>query len=77
MSNESSDPERTDESVKAGTDKALEYLRHHDEAPVTRTDVHKIRWKIDRRLLPLLFLTYAFQFLDKVAFNVSTLTKQL
>jgi hypothetical protein len=34
----------------------------------------KLLWKIDLSILPILFVAYFLQFLDKVVYNVSTLS---
>lgn len=57
-----------------GVDKAFEYLKKHEkDAPESSASLKSIRRKVDHRLVPLLFFTYFFQFLDKVAYNVRPL----
>ena len=54
-------------------DNAWKYLdQHRDDAKVdAQIDLAKLRRKIDLRIVPLMFLCYTLQFLDKVILNVS------
>lgn len=57
----------------SGVDKAYEYLKNHEKnASVSPAGLRAIRRKVDVRIVPLLFFTYFLQFLDKVAYNVSS-----
>jgi hypothetical protein len=40
-------------------------------------DVPALRHKIDRRIVPIMFLCYLMNFIDKVALNVSSTIEQL
>jgi hypothetical protein len=51
-------------------DKAYVYLNRHNEVDET-VDLKALRRKIDWRIVPIMFLAYTCQFLDKVVINVS------
>ena len=58
---------------KLTVDEAWKYLENHtDQASnnVNSDELRVIRSKVDRRILPLMFLCYTMQFLDKVLINV-------
>ena len=48
-----------------------------DEALAENVDLRALRRKIDRRILPVMFLCYTMQFLDKVNINVSKAAPKL
>ncbi|KAK1998007.1 major facilitator superfamily transporter [Colletotrichum falcatum] len=52
-------------------DAAWEYLNNHRDAgdDTTSVDIDALRRKIDWRIVPLMFLCYTMQFLDKVILN--------
>lgn len=55
-------------------DEALRYLEGHNginSAEVDAVDLKKLRSKIDWHIVPLMFLCYFLQFIDKVIINVS------
>ena len=55
-------------------DEALRYLENHNgisAAEVDAVDLKALRTKIDWHIVPLMFLCYFFQFIDKVIINVS------
>ena len=56
-------------------DDALQYLEGHhiDDAEVDGVDLKKLRTKVDWHIIPLMFLCYMLQFIDKVIINVSKL----
>lgn len=54
-------------------DDAWKYLDgHRDAAAVDAIDLTALRRRIDFRIVPLMFLCYTLQFLDKVILNVRT-----
>jgi hypothetical protein len=57
-------------------DEAFKYIQNSkqnfDEAAAENVDLKSLRRKIDWRILPIMFLCYTMQFLDKVNINVST-----
>lgn len=57
-------------------DAAWEFLDQHREAAEASEpiDLTALRRKIDLRIVPLMFLCYTLQFLDKVILNVSVST---
>jgi hypothetical protein len=60
-------------------DEALQYLEGHhnvDSAEVDAVDLKKLRTKVDWNIVPLMFLCYMLQFIDKVIINVSTFPNQ-
>jgi hypothetical protein len=46
-------------------DAALDYLNHEDTTLMSEVDEKKLVRKIDWMIVPLLFLCYCLQFLDK------------
>lgn len=62
----------------SGVDAAWTFLdRHRDVAGATEDDgkavnIDALRRKIDWHIVPLMFLCYTMQFLDKVTLNVCT-----
>lgn len=53
-------------------DAAGKYLQEHaDNAAADSVDLKKLRAKIDWHIVPLMFLCYFLQFIDKVIINVS------
>lgn len=53
-------------------DAAGKYLQDHaDNAAADSVDLKKLRAKIDWNIVPLMFLCYFLQFIDKVIINVS------
>ncbi|KAL2017776.1 hypothetical protein VTK56DRAFT_1694 [Thermocarpiscus australiensis] len=53
-----------------GLDSAWKFLDSHRDANLTeQIDMARLRLKIDFRIVPLMFLCYTLQFLDKVIFN--------
>lgn len=65
---------------EAGVDEAWNYLEKHrgDTAAVTegpgKISLDALRRKIDWHIVPLMFLCYTMQFLDKVLLNVRLLS---
>jgi hypothetical protein len=58
--------------VSGEVDAAWKYLDHHrDASAVDDIDINALRRRIDFRIVPLMFLCYTLQFLDKVILNVS------
>lgn len=58
-------------------DEALRYLENHNgisAAEVDAVDLKALRTKVDWHIVPLMFLCYFLQFIDKVIINVSRLT---
>lgn len=56
----------------ANVDAAWNFLNHHrDAAGVDAVNIDALRRKIDWHIVPLMFLCYTMQFLDKVILNVS------
>ncbi|KAK3314317.1 major facilitator superfamily domain-containing protein [Apodospora peruviana] len=54
-------------------DNAWEYLDHHRDANLKDPiDLHKLRRKIDWRIVPLMFCAYTIQFLDKIILNYAS-----
>jgi hypothetical protein len=56
-------------------DEALRYLDKHNgisTAEVDAVDLKALRTKIDWHIVPLMFLCYFLQFIDKVIINVSS-----
>lgn len=70
-----STPSTTDESVDSGVDAAWKFLNEHRDAAAAdvAVNLNALRRKIDLRIVPLMFLCYTMQFLDKVILNVSVL----
>ncbi|OKL61076.1 hypothetical protein UA08_03076 [Talaromyces atroroseus] len=63
-------------------DEALQYLEGHnvDSAAVDAVDLKKLRTKVDWNIVPLMFMCYWLQFIDKVIINyaaVMGMTKEL
>ena len=57
--------------VSAEVDDGWKYLDHHRGADATAVvDISSLRRRIDWRLVPLLFMAYILQLLDKVVYNV-------
>jgi hypothetical protein len=54
-------------------DDAFKYLHDHDNAFAESTNVNlaALRRKIDWRIVPIMFVCYVLQFVDKVVINVS------
>lgn len=55
-------------------DEAFRYLENHNgisAAEVDAVDLKALRTKIDWHIVPLMFLCYFLQFIDKVIINVS------
>ena len=42
-----------------------------DAAPSTPAELKRLRWKVDLWIVPVMFLCYTMQFIDKVLLNVS------
>jgi hypothetical protein len=61
----------SDKPVSADVDAAWKFLDGHRDAAVTETDLTALRHKIDWHIVPIMFLCYTMQFLDKVIYNVS------
>ncbi|KAK4154912.1 major facilitator superfamily domain-containing protein [Chaetomidium leptoderma] len=60
----------TSDGASAGLDSAWAYLDAHRDADDTNpTDLAALRRKIDWHIVPLMFLCYTLQFLDKVILN--------
>lgn len=53
-------------------DQAYHFLvqRNVPEQAANEIDLRSLRRKIDRRLVPIMFLCYTMQFVDKVSLNV-------
>lgn len=57
---------------EAGIDDAWKFLNEHRDAEgVAAINIDSLRRKIDFHIVPLMFLCYTMQFLDKVILNVS------
>jgi GMP synthase-like glutamine amidotransferase len=52
-------------------DAAWMFLNGHRDAHADTTALKALRRKIDFRIVPIMFLCYTMQFLDKVILNVS------
>jgi hypothetical protein len=52
-------------------DDAFKYLHDHAHAAFTSIDLAALRRKIDWRIVPIMFVCYVLQFVDKVVINVS------
>ncbi|KAJ7894858.1 major facilitator superfamily domain-containing protein [Mycena olivaceomarginata] len=51
-------------------DKAWDFIDHHRNAEaLALIDIASVRDKVDRHIVPMMFLCYTMQFLDKVAIN--------
>lgn len=73
-------PSTTDESVVEGVDSAWKFLNQHRDAAAAAdvsVNLDALRRKIDWHIVPLMFLCYTMQFLDKVILNVSAEVWQL
>lgn len=66
-------PSHSDVDVpEAGIDDAWKFLNEHRDADgVAAINIDSLRRKIDFHIVPLMFLCYTMQFLDKVILNVS------
>lgn len=66
-------PSHSDVDVpEAGIDDAWKFLNEHrDAAGAAAINIDSLRRKIDLHIVPLMFLCYTMQFLDKVILNVS------
>lgn len=66
-------PSHSDVDVpEAGIDDAWKFLNEHrDAAGVAAVNIKSLRLKIDLHIVPIMFLCYTMQFLDKVILNVS------
>lgn len=79
-SNHEADPKEHDivapesqvaDSSSGEVDAAWKYLDgHRDAAAVDAVDINALRRRIDWHIVPLMFLCYTLQFLDKVILNV-------
>lgn len=54
-------------------DLAYDFLANNTAQNVTSVDLVKLRRKIDWYIVPIMFLCYTMQFIDKVSLNVSLL----
>lgn len=62
---------QVDDNSSGEVDAAWKYLNdHRDAAAVDAIDLKALRRRIDFRIVPLMFLCYTLQFLDKVILNV-------
>lgn len=61
-----------DDASGSNVDAAWKYLENHrqDANGTDAVDLSALRLKIDFRIVPLMFLCYTLQFLDKVILNV-------
>lgn len=72
----SSSQNGTNDTVHIGekqADGALLFLRHNAEALPTSSseqELQRVRRKVDYRIIPLLFLIYFLNFIDKILLNV-------
>jgi hypothetical protein len=57
-------------------DKAYIYLTHQNNVGDETVDIKALRRKIDWRIVPIMFLCYTMQFIDKVNVNVSLIQLQ-
>lgn len=66
-------PSHSDVDVPgADIDDAWKFLNEHrDAAGVAAVNIKSLRLKIDLHIVPIMFLCYTMQFLDKVILNVS------
>jgi hypothetical protein len=63
--------EASPDNASGGVDTAWKYLDTHRDADVSeQIDLTALRRKIDWHIVPLMFLCYTLQFLDKVILNV-------
>jgi hypothetical protein len=53
-------------------DLAYEFLQKnsHIATPTDEKEVRSLLWRVDRRIVPIMFACYTMQFLDKVLINV-------
>ena len=60
-----------------GLDDAFKYLQilEHRNLDTSDVNLRALRRKVDWRILPIMFLCYSMQFLDKVNLNVSYLSR--
>src|SRR5579862_6207981 len=60
-------------SPRLSLDLAYEFLQKnsHIAAPTDEKQVRALLWRVDRRIVPIMFTCYTMQFLDKVLINVS------
>ncbi|KAG7290106.1 hypothetical protein NEMBOFW57_000101 [Staphylotrichum longicolle] len=61
--------ETTPDGASGGLDTAWKYLDQHREDAGALVDITALRRKIDWHIVPLMFLCYTLQFLDKVILN--------
>jgi len=62
---------QTADDASGEVDAAWKYLDHHrDAVAVDAIDIAVLRRRIDFHIVPLMFLCYTLQFLDKVILNV-------
>lgn len=52
-------------------DDAYKYLHSHSDAETDAVDLKALRRKIDWHIIPIMFMCYVLQFVDKVVINVS------
>jgi hypothetical protein len=63
--------ETTPDGASGGLDTAWNFLDQHRDADTSEPiDIRALRRKIDWHIVPLMFLCYTLQFLDKVILNV-------
>lgn len=62
--------ETTPDGASGGLDTAWKYLDQHRDDATGSIDITAVRRKIDWHIVPLMFLCYTLQFLDKVILNV-------
>lgn len=63
-------------SASRDLDQAYRFLQQCGEsgesAPASAAELKHIRWKADLYLIPIMFVCYTMQFIDKVSLNVSS-----
>ncbi|KAK3391309.1 major facilitator superfamily domain-containing protein [Podospora didyma] len=58
------------DDTPSNVDGAWKFLTGHRDADLkNQVDLKALRWRIDRRIVPLLLFAYTIQFLDKIVFN--------
>lgn len=65
-----------DHPAGGSVDDVLHYMKDHENLQVDaeRVDIRRLRKRIDKRIVPIMFLCYTMHFVDRSLLNVSKQT---
>jgi hypothetical protein len=63
------DRELREKADKIGIDTAWKYIQQHSDTNASNISLSQLRRRIDWHIIPLMFLCYTLQFLDKIIYN--------